>query len=78
MDEWPVLGWSTATYLLPGGHRDEKLLILLIVFAVSACSGGSSSSSGMAPGQGLDSQTCMNDTIDANSACGHSVAPQFN
>ncbi len=52
----------------------KKLLILLIVFAVSACSGGSSSS----PGQGLDSQTCMNDTIDANSACGHSVAPQFN
>lgn len=48
----------------------KKLLILLIVFAVSACSGGSSSSSGMAPGQGLDSQTCMNDTIDANSACG--------
>ncbi|MGG8275493.1 hypothetical protein PGR10_02900 [Klebsiella sp. 141198] len=56
----------------------KKLLILLIVFAASACSGGSSSSSGMAPGQGFDSQACMNDTIDANSACGHSVAPQFN
>lgn len=56
----------------------KQLLILLVVFAVSACSGGSSSSLGMAPGQGLDSQTCMNDTIDANSACGHSVAPQLN
>ena len=78
MDEWPVLGWSTATYLLPGGHRDEKITYIAHCFAVSACSGGSSSSSGMAPGQGLDSQTCMNDTIDANSACGHSVAPQFN
>lgn len=56
----------------------KKLLILMIVFAASACSGGPSSSSGMASGPALDSQTCMNDTSDANSNCGHSVAPQFN
>ncbi len=56
----------------------KKLLILLIIFAASACTGGPSPSSGMAPGQNLDSQTCMNDTVDANSNCGHSVAPQFN
>jgi hypothetical protein len=32
----------------------------------------------MASGPVLDSQTCMNDTSDANSNCGHPVVPQFN
>lgn len=78
MDEWPVLGWSTATYLLPGGHRDEKITYIAHCFCCIRLFRRFLIILGDGAGQGLDSQTCMNDTIDANSACGHSVAPQFN